>query len=342
MKYLLTTLMLWSTMSWASIDKDKTNSDSLVVIFGNKTRLVIHSEDRKGIQELSRYDINKIVRDMGMKLDSTDKNQIVVVDQNNTVRYLRDTVIVVTRKNGNVSVTIRESGKDGQTEREEVRRRENYNNDRGRSRRYSNDWNRWSVSGIGLGLNTLVEQSTSPRYPSENYDLRPIGSRYISLAVGQMPTLARGRVASLKLYYGLELAWNNFMFEGNNTIRKEADGVAFPTIAQEVEKSKLTIATIGIPFVPRVTFYSEGGRKVFHLGVGPYVNYRIDSYAKVKFEDDDKDRSRSNYYLNDVRYGLMAHIGIAKTSFFVKYDLNPLFQENRGPDVRALSFGISL
>ena len=194
--------------------------------------------------------------------------------------------------------------------------------------------------GLSIGLNNFIQQSASPAYPEDSYDLRPLGSRYVALSMGAMPTIARGKYASLKLYYGLEVAWNNFMFEGNNVAEKTPTGVAFPDAGRDLQKSKLTVCTIGIPVVPRVTFYNNDGKKVCHIGLGGYVNYRLDSYRKIKEADGSKDRRHSDYDLSNIRYGVMAHLGIQSLAFFVKYDLSPLFEAGKGPDVRTLTFGL--
>jgi hypothetical protein len=129
------------------------------------------------------------------------------------------------------------------------------------------------------------------------------------------------------------------MFEGNNVAETTPNGVSFTDAGRDLQKTKLTICTIGIPVVPRVTFYNSSGRKLGHIGIGGFVNYRLDSYRKIKEADGSKDRRHSNFGLNSYRYGLMAHIGIRGVDFFVKYDLNPLFMPGKGPDVRTLSFG---
>ncbi|WP_234736396.1 outer membrane beta-barrel protein [Tellurirhabdus bombi] len=349
MKYLLTSvfLLLGSLGMAANYTAEQ---DSLVILFGNKTRLVIHSIDRNGIRELTNYDINKIIRDMGMKLDSADAgNTFVVMDRNNTVRYLQDTVLVVTRGEGNVTVTVREHG--NEQKRSSDKRFDKEDEDysvRPREYRKNHSWSRWSVFGASIGLNTLIEQNALSAYPVESYELRPIGSRYFNLSLGQLPTIVRGKTVAFKLYYGVEVAWNNFMFDGNTRMDKRDNGVIFYEgvdangNVERLDKSKLTVCTIGIPFVPRVSFYNPSGRRVFHIGVGPYVNYRIDSYTKVKPDNMGADRSHSNFHLNDFRYGMMMHLGLARVNFFAKYDLSPLFKDNLGPDVRVASFGISL
>lgn len=340
MKYVLSTiLMLFGSLAWAAPERPK--ADSLVILFGNKTRLVIHSTDKEGIRQLSNYDINKIIRDMGMKLDSAKAGEtFIVIDQNRVQRYLQDTVIVVTQRDGEVQVTIKES------EGRQWNRSDNDNDsdwsNRHRSRRRKKD--NWDIGGEGggIGLNSLIEKSPTANYPGESYRLRPLGSRYISLALSQAPTIARSQHVSFKLFYGLEVSWNNYMFENDVIAQKGPNGVVFADAGRDLKKSKLTVCSVNLPVVPRLSFYNSSGRKLGHLGFGGYAGYRVDSYTKIKELDSKKDRQHSNFYLNDFRYGLIAHIGIARTNFFIKYDLNPLFVADKGPNVRALSFGIGL
>lgn len=348
MKSILTIAFLLLMSNWAAAAPERSKADSLVILFGNKTRLVIHSDDKDGIRQLSNYDINKLISEMGLMLDSTDsREKYLVVDEKSTQRYLRDTVIVITRKDGKVTVTVKDRNQQSKIESKKDKDKNSESDDsdkeykRNQERRRRNNWN-FNVEGVGIGLNGLVEKTSNPAFSSESYELKPIGSRYVSLGIGQMPTIAKGKTASLRLYYALEVSWNNFMFEQDNIAVKIPTGVAFVDAGRELKKSKLTVATINVPFVPRVTFYGSGGRKLLHLGAGVYGGYRIDSYSKVKELNNDKKRDHSNFYLNNFRYGLVAHLGIAKTNFFVKYDLNPLFRPGYGPDVRAISFGIGL
>ena len=301
-------------------------TDSLVIRFANRTRLVIYAPDKAGIQALSNYDLNKIVREMGMKLDSVPGGQTAISQDGE--RFLKDTVLVVTKKKGGFTVTLNSSG--------DTIRNDSAKMDRAyqRTKRKNRDKN--FEFNVSLGLNNFIQQSDNPSYPA----LSPIGSRYVALSVGALPTLIQGKRASLKLYYGVEVAWNNFMFEGNNVAEKGVTAVAFPDAGRELRKSKLTVCTIGIPVVPRVTFYNSDGRKVGHVGIGGYANYRLDSYRKIKEADGSKDRRHSDFYLNNFRYGAIAHVGIRSMNFFVKYDLNPLFQPDKGPDVRTITFGI--
>jgi hypothetical protein len=317
--------------------KSLSPTDSLVIRFANRTRMVIYGPDKASIQALSNYDLNKIVREMGMKLDSVPGGPTAISQDGG--RFLKDTVLVVTKKKDGVTIVIngtRDSTRTTESQKDRDNNQREQASQRAKRRREGGNFD----YGVSIGLNNFIQQSAVAAYPEDSYDLRPLGSRYFALSMGAMPTIIRGKYASLKLYYGVELAWNNFMFEGNNVAEKTATGVAFPDAGRDLQKSKLTVCTIGVPVVPRVTFYNSDGRKVCHIGLGGYVNYRLDSYRKIKEADGSKDRRHSDYYLNNIRYGLMAHLGIRSVDFFVKYDLSPLFEVGKGPDVRTLTFGI--
>lgn len=309
-------------------------ADSLVIRFANRTRLVIYAPDKAGIQALSNYDLNKIVREMGMELDSLPGGQAAISRDGN--QYLKDTVLVITKKKDGVSIVIKGSG--DTTKTDSARNRRDYS--RSSVRRGVNSWKR-SID-FQVGLNTWIrpnDVATGVNGPLP--DLRPLGSRYFAVAFSQRPTLLNGRRTKLSLYYAAEASWNNFMFEEDILVQKGPATVQFVSAAEPLKKTKLTTFALQLPVVPRLSFHNASGRRVFHIGVGGFIGYRLDSYTKIKRQDDGKSREHGNFYLNDLRYGLVGHLGFVKTNLFVKYDLNPVFQVGKGPDVRALSFGIS-
>ena len=90
--------------------------------------------------------------------------------------------------------------------------------------------------------------------------------------------------------------------------------------------------------MPTVSF---NGSFISYISAGGYVGYRLGGYSKIKYPDGKKDKERSNYYLNDFRYGAAFELGIKNfPDFFVHYDMNNLFQDNRGPAVKLINFGI--
>lgn len=330
---LLTFLLTFCSINFATANL----ADSLVINFANRTKLIIHAPDKKAIQVLTGYDLNKIIREMGLKLDSIPDGRTYVMEERNGQRYLKDTVLVITRKGNDVSITVNSNQypKTDTTSREvKMEQRPKKGGSSGSGTKVKTD--------IQIGLNNWIAGSASSAYISNSYVLRPLGSRYFAINFYRNPLLIKGKSARLSIRYGLEIAWNNYMFEENIQISKGANAIEFLSVPESLKKSKLTIATLQLPVVPQLNFYNKGNKKSFHIGLGGFIGYRIDSYTKVKYQNDDKKRDHSNFYLNDLQYGIVTTIGLLKTDLFVKYNLNSVFRTGQGPDLRSISFGISL
>ena len=106
MKKLMLTLFFAISAFVVHAEKYTQQGDSLIVQFGNNTRLIIQAKDKDGILSLRQYDLNKIVRDMGAALDSSDKETYIYINEQNGRKYLKDTVLVISRKDGEVKITI--------------------------------------------------------------------------------------------------------------------------------------------------------------------------------------------------------------------------------------------
>lgn len=186
---------------------------------------------------------------------------------------------------------------------------------------------------VSLGLNALTGDADAP-------PLRPLGSRFVAVGYQARLRLAEGRRAGLALRTGFDISWYNFMLDENRLAVQTPAGIAFPDAGRRLEKSKLTAAYLNLPVVPTVVF-RKGAVK--SIGAGGYVGMRLDSYAKVKETDGGRDRFHGTYALNNFRYGLTAEVDFRHApTFFVNYDLNPLFRDGQGPQVRGLSFGVRL
>lgn len=190
--------------------------------------------------------------------------------------------------------------------------------------------------------------SISGIYNSKDFELSPFGSRYFGFGWTRSGMISKGAKAALKISYGLEITWNNFMFENNNYLVKGTNNVTFENYTDSkgdvipLSRNKLTVANINIPVMPYVAF--KKGSVVTYVAGGGYVGYRIDSYTKTKEEDSgDKNWNHSSFYLNNLRYGLAFELGLKNfPDLFVNYDMNKLFQDGRGPGISGVSFGIRL
>jgi hypothetical protein len=338
--------------------------DSIIVLFGKKTRIVVHSEDKRELQKLRDFDFNALF-DQVLAVSESSKRNAASGDtsfvMNGDSVIVKGSNVLVKDNDKSISFTIRiGKDKDEDTETEEMELSENDSTivtikskrsssdsrnykDRFRDRKERHNKRTEGEFRLDLGLNNYLENGQIPDQSNQPYELRPLGSRY-----GALSYIYKTRIGNQKspfyLTHGLEFSANNFMFDGDARIRKGADGVEFEETGIDLRRNKLTVWYLSIPVMPMLDF-KRARLGSFRFGFGGYVGYRIHSYSKIMYfenGDREKDHEKSNFYLNNLRYGLQTQISIFGINFFAKYDLNPLFSSGKGPDLNAVSFGIRL
>lgn len=338
----------------SSLSQGKVQKDSIIVTFGNKTRLIIYGENRQELDKIMKYDLNALLKDLQVRLDSTKADTTYLREEIDGNRYVKDKseedyvrigIRGIHVKDGDTEVKIDAGGvsvKDEDAEDSKdidyKRLGKNFTRSRGGSSPRKG-------FAFALGLNTYGSNEPGV-YNKEDYDLRPFGSRFVSLGYITSAKIASGKKASFHLDLGVDFSWYNLMYDGNNTIVKGAERVEFNPIIEdskevEMKKSKLVVPNVNLSLMPTVSFRNSF---VSYISAGVYGGYRLGSYSKTQREGTkDKDRERMNYYLNDFRYGIGAELGFRNfVDLFVNYDLNTLHEENRGPKINMISFGIRL
>jgi len=205
-----------------------------------------------------------------------------------------------------------------------------------------------SSFGMDLGLNALVDKGSTPNTNGVTPELRPFGSRYVSL-YWQYAQRLGGKRSPLYLLLGPEVAFNNYMLDNNTKFTYSTQYYDQPIIVAKettlnLEKSKLATTTLNLPVMASLRFRGNNDHDGFRLSAGGFVGYRLSSHTKLKYEQDGntkKDKNRGGYNLEDFQYGLQGGIGMRKLDLFVKYNLNGLFKENLGPQGQTISFGVS-
>ncbi len=149
---------------------------------------------------------------------------------------------------------------------------------------------------------------------------------------------------NLHLNTSLGVNWFNYKFEDRDQIAiRTPNGIAWEEFTRgDGTKSKISASYANLTFVP--TLVSNNGKLSF--GVGAYGGLRLGGRGKFVYEDADgnskKQFEKANMFANNFRYGLRTEIGVGDVTVFVTYDLNDFFIVDKGPEVQAISFGISL
>lgn len=320
--------------------------DSVVVQLAKTTTLTLTVEDRSDLELLEHYDFQALFADIIDRLqeretDGEARENIVIdelIEDIGVEGQMRD---VDEYELEDDEDTDDEDADDEDTDDEEVEF-EDYKN---------HHWHRFRhFFNFDLGMNNYLENSRFPDADGAQYAVRPWGSWYVALS-----SLYRIKTSDkFSIELGGGISWYNFKFQDEETLLTRTGGnVVFEKDERDFvfDKSKLTVGYLNLSVVPVFEFGSPMVRdncwkyhhqRMFRVGAGLYGGYRITSYTKQVYdtgERDQKVRDHDSFYLNNLRYGIRVQLGIHETDIFFNYDLNPLFQEGRGPELNAYSFG---
>ncbi len=356
-----------------TVDLPIEKQDTIVVKMANGAKMILHLQDMKQLKAFKTYSLDSLMRELDKYIAEVDKLE-GAAQQDDASKQMT----VVFNKTGDgkateqVTVTIEETDAQGNVTRQQreikVERRKEIVSDEVvaivreavktthddddedlddeeedttthvkpyKSTRFNLD--------LDLGLNTFIDREDNNDIFVP--DLKPMGSRYVSINSHLISQIG-GQKSPFFLVSGLEFAFNNYMFDKNVIVQDIDDETVFTKIEEvKYDKSKLATSSVNVPLMAMLDFKRPNGKEGFHVGAGGFVGYRLGSHSKIKYEHDGsttKDKDHGSFNLTDMQYGLTGVIGYDDLSLFVKYNMNDLFKENRGPQLNTISFGLRI
>ncbi len=195
--------------------------------------------------------------------------------------------------------------------------------------------------GIEFGFNGFDKEDYS-MYNSADKDFMSLNQgksiefnlNFYELNIG----LAKNYVG---LVSGMGFSFNNYRFDNDYTIAKGAtrtEPVALDP--NNLSKTKLAVSYLNVPVLLEFQIPVNHNEGRLFINGGIIGGVKIGSHTKVKYGDK-KDKDRSGFNLNSFNYAATARIGYKDISLFAKYNLTPLFQTGKGPDLTPFTIGIS-
>lgn len=347
-------LLCLSQTVWAYSGKEK--GDTVVVEFGKGSKMVIIADNQEELKKLEKLDINEIIANLNINLDSADAEVQEIVLEDQEGEFVKDTTDTDT--DGGLTYYGEESSEEGEWESSEWEGDSDNDSDFDFDFFNNDDEDKRTRRSfeLELGLNNWVEDGKFPDSNGELYTIKPWGSWYVSLGHNNSTHIS----GPLKINWGANVSWYNWKLQNTDVrIEKGPDATEFYVQTDpEVNgtKSKLTASYINLNLVPMLDFgytdnksnsgpfkkYNQSG---FRIGAGVYTGYRIASWTKFVYKqngDKQKDKDSNDYYINNFRYGVRVQAGFGGMDVFMNYDLNNVFADNKGPDLNGISFGIIL
>jgi len=156
----------------------------------------------------------------------------------------------------------------------------------------------------------------------------------------------------LHFKYGMSLMYNNLRATDNRYFEKNGAQTDLLTSTVHLDESRFRNVYIMVPMHLEFDFTKKEIRddadyfrthKSWRVGLGGYAGFRIKSKQILCFDDANgngvEQKTKGNYNVNDFNYGLSTYVGYESTSLYLKYDLQPLF-ENNPVDQNNISLGL--
>jgi hypothetical protein len=187
---------------------------------------------------------------------------------------------------------------------------------------------------FAMGLNNMMVDG---KLQDSNYSF--IGSHFYEWGFTYNSRLLKNNNL-LHAKYGLSLMYNNIRPTDNRSFVVNGDQTVLQTNAINLDESRFRnvyiVAPVHLEFdfsKPKVvngkTYFRT--HQSFRFGIGGYAGINVKSKQILKYEQDDLDYKttiKGDYNVNNFIYGLSSYIGYKELSLYMKYDLNPLFQDN--------------
>lgn len=201
------------------------------------------------------------------------------------------------------------------------------------------------LGGLEIGYNNYsTGRWLNNDTPLEGYlDLNTAKSSAFNIVT---PPVSIGFTRHFGLVSALGINFNNYRFDGNNTIVVDGEGVvapAYPAEPVQYVKSKLATVYGTLPVMLELQIpVSHGG--AINLGAGVVGAVKLGSHTKVVYHDDgkQKDKNRDDFNLNVLRYGVTARAGYEMVQVYGTCYLSPMFEKGKGPELYPFEIGIAL
>lgn len=203
---------------------------------------------------------------------------------------------------------------------------------------------------FGMGLNNVLENNSLASLENSPYQVAR--SRFYELGFSWKYRLTE-KHSPFHLRYGFSFLWNNLrpdnqqyhIFDGN-----QVDIIDFPTQTGQLGDARLRHVQLIFPLHFELDFSKPkayvGGRayrkmRSWRIGMGGFVGFKLGTRQYLEYRDLEgvkvEQVQRDNFNMNEYNYGLSAYIAHRGVGFYVKYDLNPLFQNT---EIKNLSMGL--
>ena len=160
---------------------------------------------------------------------------------------------------------------------------------------------------------------------------------------------------AIRFRYGFAFQFNGLNPTDNMYFVQDGELTYLEEFPGSLTKSKLRMDNLVVPIhfefgpskkIDKGSYFRFSTRKKFKFGIGSYFGFNMRTRQKLKYSQNgskQKDKITQSYNTSNLIYGLSSYIGADDFSFYVKYDLNKIFNDpNRKENNIAIGLRLDL
>ena len=146
---------------------------------------------------------------------------------------------------------------------------------------------------------------------------------------------------------GLGLSSRSYHLDDHTTITTDENNKVQPDqlFYDSSQKSKLSSWYINVPLLLEIQIPINHTNNRMYFSGGLIGSKRMETHTKIKYRKDGKKeklKSPGDYSINDYNVAATIRMGYRWFNIFASYDLVPLFEDRKGPELYPFSLGIRL
>ncbi len=199
-------------------------------------------------------------------------------------------------------------------------------------------------AGFELGINNFRNKNMELSLPADGDFMELNSAKSWQFALNFMEYTIPIYKNKIGLVTGLGFEWNGYNLKKSVRLHENESGVIVGDTlgSAKFDKNKLNTTYFNIPLILEFQF---GNEHPVHISAGVIGGIKLGSNTKQEYEKDGKkyeDKVRDDYQINDFRYGATVRIGYRALNLFANYELTPLFETNKGPELYPFTIGLTL
>lgn len=243
--------------------------------------------------------------------------------------------------------------------------------ERNKKLRFNGHW-----GGVELGLNGYVTPDFNTNWGAE-YDylnLKYEKSVAVNLNIYEQ-NIAFNKDKNFGMMTGLGLSWNNYRFSKSTFLTPDSSSIQGYYMVNtdgsplSLRKTKLTAMYLTVPVIFEIQTKQSQRTKRFYFAAGIITSLRLSTHTKVYFNEANKSyrlydletnqvlptiyttpnsssrnivKNHNSFYLQPFKFDATVRFGYGIINLFASYQLNTMFQKDRGPELYPWTAGITL